>query len=116
MKISHFFGLGCLMAIFVGTATSAKDHKYVGVWEGNFDTPIYTKLVLKKDKSLTYCEVSSCRQVSCMDMKYTGSLENKFEYSDTFGKYEFTRISVEEFGGVFTHKEGDVSTAYYEPE
>jgi len=98
------------------TPALAKDLKYVGVWEGNFDTPIYTKIVLKPDNGLTYCEVSHCRQVNCMDMKYSGSFENKFEYKDTFGKYEFTRISEEEFEGVFTHIEGDVSTAYYEPE
>ena len=79
--------------VFVAGPVFAGDDKYVGVWEGNFDTPIYTKLVLNSDASLTYCEVSSCRQVNCMDMAYTGSFDKIFEYESAFGKYVFERIS-----------------------
>ncbi len=105
-----------LIGILLASPALAKDEKFVGVWEGEFETPIYTKLVLKADKTLTYCEVSHCRQVNCMDMNYTGSLDSKFEYEDSLGKWEFVRISEEEFEGTYTHVLGDVSTAYYEPE
>ena len=101
----------------LGTYSSANDvSKFVGVWEGSSDTPIYTKLVLDADQKLTYCEVSSCRQVNCFEMAYSGSLDSTFYYSSKFGKYEFTRISSDEFQGLFTHVLGDVSKAYYEPE
>ena len=90
--------------------------KFVRVWEGSSDTPIYTKLVLDADQKLTYCEVSSCRQVNCFEMAYSGSLDSTFHYLSKFGKYEFTRISSDEFQGLFTHVLGDVSKAYYEPE
>lgn len=109
-----------LIAVFpvliLATSTFAKDGKFVGVWEGEFETPIYTKLVVGQDQSLVYCEVSSCRDVRCMDMPYTGSLQSTFEYSDESGSYVFERISEEEFEGTYTHVLGDVSTAYYEPE
>ena len=51
-----------------------------------------------------------------MDMAYSGTFEGTFEHQGAFGKYVFTRISDEEFEGVFTHVLGDVSYAYYEPE
>ena len=101
----------------LGTYSSANDvSKFVGVWEGSSDTLIYTKLVLDADQKLTYCEVSSCRQVNCFEMAYSGSLDSTCHYSSKFGKYEFTRISSDEFQGLFTHVLGDVSKAYYEPE
>ena len=106
----------CTLIPIAGAAYADQDEKFVGVWEGNFDTPIYTKLVLHTDESLTYCEVSSCRQVNCYDMAYSGSLESVFKYQSEFGVYEFTRISDEEFEATFTHMLGDQSTAYYEPE
>ncbi len=107
-----------LMAmIFFGTYSSANEvSKFVGVWEGSSETPIYTKLVLDADQKLTYCEVSSCRQVNCFEMAYSGSLDSTFYYSSDFGKYKFTRISTDEFEASFTHMLGDVSNAYYEPE
>ena len=111
--MKHLITCDALLA--AGQALADED-KYVGVWEGNFDTPIYTKLVMKPEASLTYCEVSSCRQVNCMDMAYSGTFEGTFEHQGAFGKYVFTRISDEEFEGVFTHVLGDVSYAYYEPE
>ncbi|MCY6381557.1 hypothetical protein [Hoeflea prorocentri] len=105
-----------LFGIVLTGPSLAKDAKFVGVWEGDYETPIYTKIVLKDDQSLTYCEVSHCRQVNCMEMAYTGSFASKFEYQDALGKWEFVRISEDEFEGTYTHVEGDVSTAYYEPE
>lgn len=104
------------MLLFAATASAKDVTKFVGVWEGSFETPIYTKLVLEAEQKLTYCEVSSCRQVNCFDMAYAGSLDSAFHYLSDFGKYEFIRISVDEFEASFTHMLGDVSTAYYEPE
>ncbi len=109
--------LGILLATaFMAFPAAAKDKKFVGVWEGNFGTPIYTKIVFHKDQSLTYCDVSSCQYVNCMKMDFTGSLKDKFSYEDATGKYEFSRISEEEIEAKFINVTGDVSTALYEPE
>ena len=106
-----------MVMINFGTYSSAEELlKFVGVWEGSSETPIYTKLVLDEDQKLTYCEVSSCRQVNCFEMAYSGSLDSIFYYSSDFGNYKFTRISTDEFKASFTHILGDVSIAYYEPE
>lgn len=105
-----------LAATIISMPAMAKDAKFVGVWEGNFGTPIYTKLVFHEDKTLTYCEVSSCHYVNCKTMEYSGSLLDKFTYEDSTGKYEFQRISKEEIEAKFVHSAGDVSLAYYEPE
>lgn len=94
----------------------ADEAKFVGEWEGSFGTPIYSKLVVHEDNSLTYCDVSSCQYINCMKMDFTGSLLSKFYYEDGTGKYEFVRISEEEIEATFTNVTGDVSTAYYEPE
>lgn len=94
----------------------AGESKFVGEWEGNFGTPIYSKLVVHEDNTLTYCDVSSCQYINCMKMDFTGSLQSKFFYEDGTGKYEFFRVSEEEIEARFINVTGDVSTAYYEPE
>lgn len=106
-----------LLSIAIVTQTAvAKEAKFVGVWEGNYGTPIYTKLVFHEDSSLTYCDVSSCQYVNCKKMEYSGSLADVFSYEDSTGKYEFQRISDEEIEATFEHVSGDISTALYEPE
>ncbi len=111
-----FAAIASAAMVVVAASAEAETLKYVGVWEGDYETPIYTKLVMKADKSLTYCEVSSCREVRCSEMAYSGSFDDKFEYQDAFGKWEFVRLSEDEFEGTYTHMLGEVSTAYYEPE
>jgi hypothetical protein len=112
MKIAHLI----FLAPFFAQSVLAKDLKFVGVWEGNFGTPIYTKLVFHQDETLTYCEVSSCHYVNCKKLPYSGSLAEKFFYRDSSGTYEFHRISDDEIEARFEHIAGDVSIAYYEPE
>lgn len=104
------------LAAGLASPAIAKDEKFVGVWEGNFATPLYTKLVFHKDKSLTYCDVMSCRQINCMKMDFTGSPDGKMSYRDDGGSWEFERISDEEIEGKYTNPEGDVALAIYEPE
>ena len=111
----RFIGIILATAI-MSVPAIAKDKKFVGVWEGKFGTPIYTKLVFHKDKSLTYCDVSSCQYVNCMKMDFKGSLGTKFSYKDGTGKYEFKRVSEEEIEATYENTTGDISTALYEPE
>ncbi|MFK7856373.1 MAG: hypothetical protein AB8B79_19815 [Granulosicoccus sp.] len=109
-----------LAAVFITCSSSAevlaKDLKFVGVWEGPYDTPIYTKLVFHEDQSLTYCEVSSCHNINCMKMDYDGALDATFTYIDWSGNWKFERISDDEIEGTFTNQQGDVSLSIYEPE
>jgi len=110
-----YFMVVVLVCAVAGTAI-AEDTKFVGVWEGPFNTPIYTKLVFHDDQSLTYCDVMSCRQINCMKMDFEGSLSSRFSYVDLSGKWEFERLSEDEIEGRFTNQEGDVSVSFYEPE
>ncbi len=105
-----------IMPIVMLSPAMAKDAKFVGVWEGPHNTPVYTKLVFHKDESLTYCEVSSCRYVNCRKISVSGSLDSKFTYKDSTGAWAFNRISEEEIEATFVNAGGGVSTAIYEPE
>lgn len=111
----RFFVIVALVAVCAVPA-AAKDEKFVGVWEGKFDTPLYTKLVFHEDQSLTYCDVMSCRQINCIKMDFVGSPDKKMSYRDETGEWEFVRISAEEIEGTYTNPEGDVALAIYEPE
>ena len=111
----RYFLVVCVITMLIQSA-GAEEAKFVGEWEGSFGNPIYSKLVVHEDNSLTYCDVSSCQYINCMKMDFTGSLLSKFYYEDSTGKYEFVRLSDEEIEATFTNVTGDVSTAYYEPE
>lgn len=108
--------IAILMLVTVTGITSAKEPKFVATWEGPYATPIYTKIVFHKDKSLTYCEVSSCRDVNCGKMSYAGSLQSKFTYEDNLGRYEFEWTGDEEITAKYINPLGDISSAVYEPE
>lgn len=106
----------CLSLATVVSNTTASDNKFVGVWEGKHGTPVYTKLVFNGGQALTYCDVSSCHYVNCMDIVVDGSVDGRFTYEDATGKWVFQRISEEEIQATFTNGAGDVSSALYEPE
>ena len=114
-EIIKHWTLAVAASLSLSTAVIADD-KFVGVWEGPYATPVYTKLVFHDDQSLTYCDVMSCRQVNCFKMNVSGSLNSEFFYEDDTGKWTFAWLNDEEIEASFTNAEGDVSTSYYEPE
>lgn len=93
----------------------AEETKLVGTWIG-FDFPLYTKLVLSDDGWLTYCAVSSCRNVQCFDMAYAGSLDSTFTYSDELRSWRFQRLSPQKVKGYVTTISGTAAEVVYEIE
>lgn len=98
-----------------GAACEAEDIKLVGTWEG-FDFPLYTKLVISDDGWLTYCAVSSCRNVQCMDMAYEGSLAGTFTYEDELRSWRFERLGPFLVRGHVTTVSGTEAETLYEIE
>ena len=104
-----------VMTALTATSSFAGDLKLVGTWEG-FAAPVYTKLVFREDGGLTYCSVASCRDVSCYDMPFEGSLDGVFTYSDNLRSWTFQRVSEDVVQAQMSTASGTSAIARYERE
>ena len=115
MRFVLYVAAAALLFAAVPSTVVAKNAKFVGIWEG-ISGPVYTKLIIHPDETVTYCYVQSCRQQGCWKLDYQGSVATAFHYANDLGAWEFKRIGAQAIEGKFTNLAGNSSHALYRPE